>query len=244
MAILVTGGSTGIGRGIAIRFAARGDHVFINYGHDDVNAEEAARLVAGAGGTPHVIKADVGTVAGVRALINAVGERTDQLNQIVHCAAKPVRGSLLEISAADLEESVAVNAMALVHLAREALPLLRPGSSLFYVTSRGGRIVVPNYGGMGIPKALGDHIIRYLAVDLASRGIRANIISPGVLDTPALRVMFPDTFEERLRVSAEANPSRRGLEFDDVAGVIEVMSGPEFSMVQGQYISVDGGNSL
>lgn len=244
MAILITGGSTGIGRGIGVRFAARGDDVFINYHSNDEAAEEASRAVSEAGGTPHLVKADVGSIEGARDLIRQVAEQTDHLDQIVHCAAKPVSGSLLEIPPEDVEKSVAVNGMALVHIVREALPLLGRGSCVFFITSRGGRIVIPNYGAMGIPKALGDHIMRYLAVDLAGRGIRANTISPGALDTPALRAVFPDTYKERLRVGAEANPSGRGLEFEDVAGVIELMSGPEFSMVQGQYVSVDGGNSL
>lgn len=244
MAILITGGSTGIGRGIALRFAARGDVVFVNYHHNDAAAEEASRLIADAGGAPHVIKADVGTIHGVRDLLGQVRDRTDHLDQIVHCAATPVSGTLLEVDPEEVERSVAVNGMAVLHVVREALPLLRRGSTVFYITSRGGRITIPNYGAMGIPKALGDQIIRYLAVELAPRGVRANIISPGALDTPALRAVFPDTYKERLRVGAEANPSGRGLEFDDVAGVIERMSGPEFAMVQGQYVSVDGGNSL
>ena len=112
------------------------------------------------------------------------------------------------------------------------------------ISSRGGRIVVPEYGPLGIPKALADHIVRYLAVELAPRGIRANMVAPGALDTPAYRAMFPDTYEERLAASAAGNPSGRGLEFEDVGGVIERLSGPEFAMVQGQYIAVDGGNSL
>lgn len=244
MAILITGGSTGIGRGIGLRFAARGDDVFINYANNEEAAQEAGELVEEAGGTAHLVKANVGTIDGVRELIARVREETDHLDQIVHCAATPVSGGLLEVAAEDVERTIAVNGTALVHVVREALPLLRRGSTVFYITSRGGRIVVPNYGAMGIPKALGDCIIRYLAVELAPLGIRANSVSPGALDTPALRAVFPDTYKDRLRVGAEANPSGRGLEFDDVAGVVELMSRPEFSMVQGQFVAVDGGNSL
>jgi enoyl-[acyl-carrier protein] reductase III len=244
VAILVVGGSTGIGRGIGVRFAARGDVVFVNYANNAAAAEQTARLITEAGGTPHLVRADVGSVEGVRTLLSQVREHTDHLDQIVHCAAVPVSGGLLEVAPEDVERTVAVNGVALVHIVREALPLLRRGSTVFYITSRGGRITVPNYGAMGIPKALGDCIIRYLAVELAPKGIRANSISPGALDTPALRAVFPDTYKERLRVGAEANPSGRGLEFEDVAGVVELMSGPDFAMVQGQFLAVDGGNSL
>lgn len=244
MSILVTGGSTGIGRGIATYFGARGNDVFINYFNNDDAAKETAELVRDGGGQPHLIKADAGTIDGVRQMIDEVKGLTEHLDQIVHCAAKPVQGPLLTVDPLVVERSVAVNGLALIHVVREALPLLSRGSCVFYITSRGGRLAVPNYGAMGIPKALGDQITRYLAVELAPLGIRANIISPGALDTPALRAVFPDTYQDRLRIGAEQNPSGRGLEFEDVAGVIELMSRPEFSMVQGQYVSVDGGNSL
>jgi NAD(P)-dependent dehydrogenase (short-subunit alcohol dehydrogenase family) len=244
MAILITGGSTGVGRGIGVRFAERGDDVFVNYHRDDEAALEAERLIAEAGGTPHLVKADVGSIEGVRSLIEAVSAQVEQLDQIVHCAAKVVSGGLLEADGEDVEASIAVNGTALVHLVREALPLLKAGSSVFYITSGGGRMAIPNYGAMGIPKALGDHIIRYLAVELAPRQVRANIVSPGALETPALRALFPDTYKERIKAAADANPSGRGVTFADVAGVVERMSEPEFSMVQGQYVRVDGGISL
>lgn len=244
MSILITGGSTGIGRGIGVRFAARGDDVFVNYHSDDAAAAEAEKLIAEAGGTPHLVKADVGSVEGVRSLVDEVKAQTDSLDQIVHCAAKAVGGGLLEVDPADLEASIAVNGTSLVHVVREALPLLKRGSTVFFITSKGGRVTVPNYGAMGIPKALGDHIIRYLAVELAPRGIRANIVSPGALETPALRSVFPDTYKDRIKAAAEANPSGRGLTFEDVAEVVERMAGPEFGMVQGQYVAIDGGMSL
>jgi enoyl-[acyl-carrier protein] reductase III len=244
VAILITGGSTGVGRGIAERFAPGGTDVLINYSRDDAAAQEAARLVSDRGGNPHIIKADLASLAGVRELIEQVKARVDKLDQIVHCAATAVGGPLLEADPDDVSRSISVNALALLHVVREALPLLDRGSTIFYISSRGGRSVVPNYGPMGIPKALGDHIVRYLAVELAPRGIRANIISPGALETPALRSIFPDSYKERIAAAAKANPSGRGLEFEDVAGVIERLAGPEFSMVQGQLIAVDGGMTL
>jgi enoyl-[acyl-carrier protein] reductase III len=244
MAILVTGGSTGIGRGIAVHFAKGGNDVFVNYAHNDGAAAETATLIEERGGHAHVIKADMGTQEGPRQLLEGVREHTDRLDQIVHCAAAAVRGPLLETAPEDILYALRVNALSLIDVVREALPVLDRGSCVYMLSSRGGRIVVPEYGPLGIPKALADHIIRYLVLELAPRGIRANMVAPGALDTPAFRAMFPDTYEQRLAAAAAANPSGRGLEFEDVAGVIEQLSGPEFAMVQGQYIAVDGGNSL
>lgn len=244
MAICVTGGSSGLGRGIAERFARTGTDVFINYHANDAAADEAAAAVEAAGGSAHLVKADVGTPEGVRELIGAVGERVERLDQLVHCAAKALTGPLLEASPEELEEAVAVNGLALVNLAREALPLLGEGSTVFYVSSRGARFVIPNYGALGTAKALGEHIVRYLAREMAPRGVRVLTVAPGAVDTAAFRAMFPDTWEERLEAAAKANPMGRGVTVEDAAALVEMLANPELTMVQGQTVTTDGGASL
>jgi len=244
MAILVTGGSSGLGRAIAERFAVDGNDVFVNYHSNDEAAAEAEAAIAAAGGTPHLIKADIGTVEGVRAVMEVVRARTDRLDQLVHCAAKAINGPLLELDAEELRESVIVNGLALVDLVREAGDLLGPGSVVFYLSSRGGRFVIPQYGALGTAKALGEHVVRYLAKELGPRGIRVITIAPGAVDTTALRAMFPDTYEERLAAAAAANPLGRGVEMDDAAALIEKLCHRDLEMVNGQTITVDGGLSL
>jgi enoyl-[acyl-carrier protein] reductase III len=244
MAICVTGGSSGFGRAIAERFARDGNDVFINYHANDEAAAEAEAAVAAAGGTPHLIKADVGTVEGVRAVIEAVREHTDRLDQLVHCAALAINGPLLELDPEELRHSVIVNGLALVDLIREAGPLLGEGSAVFYLSSRGGRFVIPEYGALGTAKALGEHVVRYLAKELGPRGIRVNTIAPGAVDTAALRAMFPESYGDRLAAAARANPLGRGVEAEDAAALIERLCAPELEMVNGQTITVDGGLSL
>jgi enoyl-[acyl-carrier protein] reductase III len=244
MAVLVTGGSSGLGRAIAERFAADGEQIFINYHANDRAAAEAEAAVAAAGGVPHLIKADVGTVEGVRAVVEVVREHTDRLDQLVHCAAKAVNGPLLELDPEELRESVIVNGLALVDLIREAGELIGRGSVVFYLSSRGGRFVIPEYGALGTAKALGEHVVRYLAKELGPRGVRVITIAPGAVDTAALRAMFPDTYEERLAAAAAANPLGRGVEMADAAALVEKLCHADLEMVNGQTITVDGGLSL
>lgn len=244
MSICVTGGSSGLGRAIAERFAVPGNDVFVNYHADDAAAEETAAAVTAAGATAHLVKVDVGTPAGCRELLAAVAARVDRLDQLVHCAAMPVPGPLLEADPDELAQAVSVNALALVHLVREAGPLLGDGSTVTFLTSRGARLVIPNYGSLGVSKALAEHIVRYLAVEVAGRGIRVNSVSPGAVDTRAFRAMFPDTFEQRLAAAAAANPTGRGLQISEAADVVEMLSRPECAMVNGQTLTVDGGASL
>jgi enoyl-[acyl-carrier protein] reductase III len=244
VAICITGGSSGLGRGIAERFARSGTDVFINYHANDAAAEEAAAAVEAAGGRPHLVKADVVTAAGCADVVAAVREKVDRLDQLVHGAAKAQTGSLLEMGSADFRESIAVNGIALVDLVREALPIMGRGSTVFYLTSRGARFVIPNYGSLGTAKALGEHIVRYLARECAPHGVRVMSVSPGAVDTAAFRSMFPDTWEERLAAAAAANPMGRGVTVEDCAALVEMLADPELEMVQGQTITVDGGASL
>jgi enoyl-[acyl-carrier protein] reductase III len=244
MAICVTGGSSGLGRAIAERFARSGTDVFVNYHSNDAAAEEAVAAVEAAGGVAHLVKANVGTPEGVATLIGAVTDKVDRLDQLVHCAAKAVTGPLLEARPEELDEAISVNGLALVNLVREALPVMGEGSTVFYVSSRGARFVIPNYGSLGTAKALGEHIVRYLAREVAPRGIRVMTVAPGAVDTAAFRSMFPDTYEERLEAAAKANPMGRGVTVEDCAALVEMLSNPELTMVQGQTITADGGASL
>jgi enoyl-[acyl-carrier protein] reductase III len=244
MSICVTGGSSGLGRAIAERFAPGGNHVFVNYHANDAAAAETAASIESLGGIPHLIKADVGTPEGCQELMREVGKHVDRLDQLVHAAAKAATGATLTIDPQELTEAITLNGTALVYLVQAALPLLQRGSSVYYISSRGSRIVIPNYVALGTAKALGEHIMRYLAVELAPRGIRANTVSPGAVDTAAFRAMFPDNWQQRLEAAAKANPSGRGVKVEDAADVVWLLSQPGFEMVQGQIIGVDGGVSL
>jgi enoyl-[acyl-carrier protein] reductase III len=244
MSVCVTGGSSGIGRAIAERLARPGGDVFVNYHSNDAAAADTAAAIEAKGATAHLCKLDVGTIEGVRELAEEMSSKVDRLDQLVHSAAMAVPGALLDMDAQTLEDAVRTNGTSLVHLVRETMPLLKPGSSVFFVTSAGSRKAMPGYGSLGAPKALAEHFARYLAIEVAARGIRVNCISPGPVDTMARRLMFPETWKERLEAQDKANPSGHGVELDDVAGVVELMSRPEFSMVQGQIVAIDGGLHL
>ena len=83
---------------------------------------------------------------------------------------------------------------------------------MFFLTSRGGRIVVPNYAAVGVAKALAESLIRYLAVELAPRGMRINAIAPAIVETDAVRTLFGAEAGDLVRASASHNPSGRGVD--------------------------------
>ncbi|MEM1187166.1 MAG: SDR family oxidoreductase [Pseudomonadota bacterium] len=240
MTILITGGSRGIGRAIAEEFATDRTDVFINYHADDEAAEAAAAAVKAAGGTPHLIKGSVATPEAARAVLGEVASKTDRLDQVVHAAVDPLAGDAIDMDADRFTDAVKLNGLGLLYVTQAASSLLGRGSTVFFLSSRGSSVVVPNYSALGASKALGESLVRYLGKELAPRGIRVNTVSAGPLDTTAIRAVIPNA-EERLAAAAAANPSGRGLEFADVTQAVRWLASDGASMVQGQLVFVDGG---
>ncbi len=242
MAILITGGSKGIGRAIAASFAEQAGDVFINYHGDDGAAAEAKAEVEQRGARCHLIKQDVGTPAGAGAVLDAVAAHTDRLDQLVHCAVRGISQPVLEIDPVAFTSAVNLNGTALLYLVQAARPLLRRGSTVFFLSSRGGRTVVPNYAAIGVAKALAESLVRYLAVELAPLGVRINCVAPGVVDTAAVRDLFGDQAEAVVKHAAETNPSGRGVQAEDYTNLIRFLASPEAAFIQGQMIFVNGGH--
>lgn len=243
MSILITGGSKGIGRAIALRFSYSGNHVFINYHADDGAAEKTALEVEARGAHPHLLKIDVGTIQGSRDVLQWVSETVTRLDQLVHAAVQPLHGPLLESNASLFTQALNLNATALLYLVQAALPLLGESSCIFYLSSLGSERVIPNYAALGVAKAQGESLIRYMASELATRGIRANTIAPGPVDTEAYRAMFPTDGDRRLSIAAKA-AGGQSMTPEMVADIIEFLTSEAASMIQGQVIVVDGGVSL
>src|SRR5207237_6574853 len=141
-----------------------------------------------------------------------VAARTDRLDQLVHCAVKVIPEPLLSIDPVALTEAINLNGTALVYLVQAARPLLRPGSTVFFLSSRGGRTPLPNYGAVGAGKAVAECLVRYLALELAPLGVRANCVAPSAVDTQALRQVYGDQTDGMMGRWAAANPGRRNVE--------------------------------
>lgn len=243
MAILITGGTKGIGRAIALRFAKPGTDVFLNYLRDEQAAAVAAEAVVRLGARAHLIRGDVGTPEGAREVMDAVKARTDRLDQLVHCAVRVLPKPTLEMDPHEFTQALNLNGTALLYLVLEAKPLLRRGSSVFFLSSRGGRAVTPNYAAVGVAKALAESLTRYLAVELAPLGVRANCVAPSAIDTEALRTVFGNSTDKVLS-DLDKGPSGRRVHDDDYTSLIEFLASPAAEMIQGQVIFVNGGHNL
>jgi enoyl-[acyl-carrier protein] reductase III len=235
--VLVTGGSRGIGRAIALRFASLGaTRVAIGYMRSDRAAEETASQLRALGAEPILVR---GNVASQRVANEVVG--LGPLDVLVHAAATGVIRPALETEDKHWDWTLSANARALLSLARAAAPAMPPGSSILGLSSLGSTRVLANYALVGASKAALEALVRYLAVELAPSGIRVNAVSAGVVETGALEY-FPN--REAMLEMGRRNPVGRIVSPDDVAACVTFLCSADAEMIRGQTLVVDGGWSL
>jgi enoyl-[acyl-carrier protein] reductase III len=234
--VLVTGGSRGIGRAIALRFARDGaQRVAIGYLRNDKAAEATAEELRAAGTEPVLLR---GNVSSDRVLdeVAALGP----LDVLVHNAATGVVRRALDTEDKHWDWTMNANARAFLTLARATAPQMPNGASIVAISSLGAGRVLDNYSLIGTSKAALESLVRYLAVELAP-AIRVNAVSAGVVETGALE-HFPNK-DEMLRVG-KANPVGRLVTPDDVAAAVAFLCSPDAEMVRGHILVVDGGFAL
>lgn len=233
----VSGGSRGIGKAIALRLARDGAaRIGIGYFRSDAAAEETAEELRTLGAEPVLIRGNI-TSDRVLEQVAALG----RLDVLVHNAATGVIRPALETEDKHWDWTLGANAQALLQLARVAAPTMRQGAVLIGISSLGSIRVLDNYTLVGTSKAALESLVRYLAVELAPRGIRVNAVSAGVVHTAALDY-FPNK-EEMLEMGA-GNPAGRIVTPEDVAGVVAFLCSEDAAMIRGQTLIVDGGYSL
>ena len=236
--VLVTGGTRGIGKAIALRFARLGAaRVAVGYLRNDRAAEQTAQDLRAAGAEPLTVR---GNVASERVVAELAAD--GPWDVVVHNAATGVIRPALETEDKHWDWTMSANARALLSLTRACAREMPRGSSIVGVSSLGSARVLENYVLVGASKAALESVVRYLAVELSPSGIRVNGVSAGVVDTEALD-HFPNK-ERMLAWSRERTPAGRLAAPDDVAAAVAFLCSPEAEMVRGHTLVVDGGYSL
>ena len=236
--VLVTGGTRGIGKAIAMRFAEQGARrIAVSYFRNDTAANETAEELSALGAEPVLLRGNLADTAKVEAIVEEAGP----LDVLVSNAASGVIRPLLELEEKHWDWTINANAKALFTLAKRAAPAMPEGSAIVAVSSLGSDRVLDDYSLVGTSKAALESLVRYLAVELAPQDIRVNAVSAGLVETGALDY-FPNR-EEMLRFYRERTPAGRLVEPEDVADVVCFLASPAAAMIRGQTLIVDGGYS-
>ncbi len=215
---------------IALRLVADGaSRAVLGYMRNDDAAEEAAALVAGGGSRG---RARARRTSRTRASSTSSPPH-GPYRVVVHNAATGVIRPALETEDKHWDWTLDANARALLSLARATVPAMEEGGSILAISSLGSQRVLPNYVLVGTSKAALESVVRYLAVDLAPRGIRVNCVSAGVVDTEALD-WFPN--KEQMLASVKRTPAGRLVEPEDIAAAVSFLCSPDAAMVCGQTL--------
>jgi enoyl-[acyl-carrier protein] reductase III len=237
--VLVTGGSRGIGREIALRFADLGaTRVAISYLRNDTAAEETAGQIRERGAEAILLRGNVGDPEKATAFV----EELETIDVLVSNAATGVIRPALELEERHWDWTLNANARAFFTLSRAAAPRMKPGSAIVAISSLGSKRVLENYVLVGTSKAALEALVRYLAVELSQKGIHVNAVSAGLVETGALEY-FPNR-EEMLEWYRNRTPAGRLVEPRDVAEVVCFLASPAAGMIRGQTVVVDGGYSV
>lgn len=242
LSALVTGGTRGIGRAVSVTLArVCASTVVVNYLENHQAAEETSSLIEKAGARPVLIPANLMHPAEIQSMFHQLQSELERVDIFVHCAAIGSFKPTLETKANQWDLSMNVNARSFLLCVQRVVPLM-PEGSIVSISSLGSQRAVPNYSVIGVSKAALEALIRYLAAELAPKGIRVNGVSGGFIESESAR-KFPDS--ERLLTSVcERTPAGRLGQPEDIADVVMLLVSPAARWIYGQVIVADGGLSL
>ena len=239
---LVTGAARGIGRAVALKLAAAGCDVAVNYYNSADEAEALCAEMRALGRKAIAIQASVGVPDSVDELFDEFRKHFDRIDIVVSNAASGVLKPTMDMTIKHWRWCMETNALALNLLAQRALPLMKDGGRIIALSSLGAQRAMPGYGFIGASKAALEALARSLAQELGPKGVRVNVVSAGVVDTDAL-AYFPNR-DQLLAGFAERTPAGPVLTPADVAGAVYLLCLPEAAMINGHTLVVDGGFAI
>ncbi len=242
---LITGASRGIGRATALRLAEGGADVVVHYRQNEAHAREVASAVEALGRRGLAVRADLEKPEEIRALFATVGGELGALDIFVANAAATVFRDVLDLKDYNVIRTYQITVLGFIQSVQAAVRLME---------GRNGRIVtlssfpmdryLPGYATLASAKAAVETLTRYLACELAGRGINVNCVSPGLVLTDSSKIYGGEDYERFERAIVEATPKGRAGTPDDIARVIAFLCSDDAEWITGQTIMVDGGMTL
>ena len=242
---LVTGGSRGLGRNTALQLARNGADIIFTYRTGKAEAEEVIAEIGATGRKAIALPLDVGQVKAFPAFAEVLAATLketwgrDTFDFLINNAGMDVRGAFIDVTEEDFDNLFNVHFKGVYFLTQRLLPLLADGGRIVNTSTGLARFSMPGYSAYASMKGAVEVFTRYLAKELGSRGITANIVAPGPTETnftkaslgnPAVR----DAIVSQTALGRTATP-------DDIGGVAVFLCSEEGRWVNAQRIEASGG---
>jgi enoyl-[acyl-carrier protein] reductase III len=245
---LVTGGSRGIGRAIALRLAADGADCVVTYRREGERAREVADEIVARGRRALAVELPLQEPDRVGPTLERVAETFGRLDILVANAAATAFRPMTEQKPHNVDMTFAISVDSFVTAVQAAVPLMRQGGRIVAVSGIDSHQAMPKHGVLGAAKAAVESLVRTLALELGPQGITVNGVSPGIVDTDSSRTYLErslglDWKGVAARVAAMTPVGRVGTA-DDVAALVAYLVSDAASFLTGQTIVIDGGLTL
>jgi 3-oxoacyl-[acyl-carrier protein] reductase len=239
---IVTGGGRGIGRAVAVRLANEGANVAITYRSNGAAAEEAAEAVRAAGARCEIFEGDVGSPEDVAALFEGVGEALGPVEILVNNAGLTRDNLMMRMKESEFDEVLRTNLKGTYLCTRAALrPMIRARwGRIVNISSVVGLVGNAGQANYAASKAGIIGFTKSVAREVAQRGITANVVAPGYVETE-LTQSLTDGIKDQIKNQV---PAGRFAEAEEVAGVVAFLAGENAGYVTGQTLAVDGGMTM
>jgi len=246
---LVTGGSRGLGKSMALHLADRGVDVILTYRSGADAAREVVAQIEAKGRVAVALPLDVADSAGYGPFVDAVRAalaarwKRDRFDFLVNNAGTGLYAAFAETTEAQFDELVRVHFKSSFFLTQRLLPLIGDGGRILNVSSGLARFTFPGYAAYAAMKGGVEVLTRYLAKELGPRGIAVNTIAPGAIETDFNGGAVRDNPQVNKMIAGQTALGRVGLP-DDIGGAVALLLSPEGGWITGQRIEVSGGMVL